>query len=225
MDYKEDMNGTRYMNWFKTQLLPAAFTLDKKSVIILDRAGYHLMLCEDSRKPQVGWKKERLADYIVGNGGVDEQTQLPYAKGDLLELLNRELFNICMVLYEKRTKRYIYQDWLKEFNSQNGSDIQALVLPVAHPRLNPIEMCWGNAKNHVAQNNRDFTMNGVIASFKERIAAQGRESFWKKSYQKMREEMNLYIRMDEKVFEMESNETGNVQNDALYRSELVGQDE
>jgi len=113
---------------------------------------------------------------------------------------------MCLTLYEKRAKRYVFQDWLKEFNAQNGTDIKGLVLPVAHPRLNPIEMCWGNAKNHVARSCHNFTMDGVIGLFKEHIAAQGRENFWKKSYVKMVEEMNLYIRADEKILETGGND-------------------
>jgi len=49
-------------------------------------------------------------------------------------------------------------------------------------------------------------MDGVIGLFKEQIAAQGRENFWKKSYVKMVEEMNLYIRADEKILETGGND-------------------
>ena len=172
MDYKEDMDGDRYSKWFRTVLLPAAKDVDKKSVIIMDRAGYHMMLCDDSFKPQKTWKKSVMVRYIIDNGGIDDQTNVAYTEEVLSRKKNVVLLAMCLTLYEKRAKRYAFQDWLKEFNAQNGTDIKGLLLPVAHPRLNPIEMCWGNAKNHVARSCHNFTMDGVVGLFKEQISAK-----------------------------------------------------
>jgi hypothetical protein len=39
------------------------------------------------------------------------------------------------------------------WNEDQGTDIKILLLPVAHPRLNHIELIWSRVKTHMASNN------------------------------------------------------------------------
>ena len=43
----------------------------------------------------------------------------------------------------------------------NGTDIRLLLLPVAHPALNHIELMWGQIKRYVRDNNCDFTITHI----------------------------------------------------------------
>ena len=47
------------------------------------------------------------------------------------------------------------------FNAAHGTDFKWILLPVAHPELNPIEAIWGQIKDHVRKNNATFTMKAV----------------------------------------------------------------
>jgi len=57
--------------------------------------------------------------------------------------------------------QYLAQKWINDFNAAHGTDIKFLLLPVAHPILNPIELMWSHLKRHVRQHNRDFTMESI----------------------------------------------------------------
>ena len=41
------------------------------------------------------------------------------------------------------------------------ADLEILILPAAHPVLNPIELCWHQIKHHVKSKNYQFTMKVI----------------------------------------------------------------
>jgi len=206
--HAEVMDGDRYTTWFKTVLLPATRAIDPRGIIVVDRASYHLLLTEDSKSPQSNWGLQKLVQYCIDNNAVDDQTGQKYSWEDLYGVVPigkkqrkngktmKEIVAIARAAHSKRTKRYKYQDWLREFNEKHGSDIKGLALPAAHPRLNPIERCWGRCKNYVASNNRTFTMEAVKELFMDMVHIMDEEKFWQQSFDSMLEEMKLYEKAD-----------------------------
>ena len=64
----------------------------------------------------------------------------------------------------------------------NGTDIRLLLLPVAHPVLNPIELMWGRIKRYVRDNNCNFTMSHIRELAEHKIQEQDSRA-WNASFQ------------------------------------------
>lgn len=55
--------------------------------------------------------------------------------------------------------KFLVQSWVDEFNRKHRTDLKILLLPVAHPRLNPIEDMWNDLKTNLRKENHDCTLS------------------------------------------------------------------
>ena len=158
------MNGDVSEHWMKQHLLPY---VAGNSCIVIDHAPYHTMLTDDSKPAAINLKREELIDWLIAHGAKDEG-----------ELLSKERF-----LSDEMAHHWSIRSWMKtkrldkavalcsccitdsqtslSCSTMNGTDIRLLLLPVAHPVLNPIELMWGQIKRYVRDNNCDFTITHI----------------------------------------------------------------
>ncbi len=137
-DYHGQMNWDLFRKWFTEMLLP---NIPERSLIIMDNAPYHNILSEHS-PPTPQSSKKKIKDWL-------EQNKI-YCRDDCLKA---ELVEIL----KKITPEPIYA--VDEIAASYGHKV--LRTPPYHPELQPIETCWGVAKNHVARN-CDFTVKNLI---------------------------------------------------------------
>ncbi len=167
-DYHGQMNWELFKKWFTEMLLP---NIPEHSLIIMDNAPYHNILSEHS-PPTPQSSKSKIKGWL-------EQNKI-YCRDDCLK---PELVEVL----KKMAPEPIYA--VDEIAASYGHKV--LRTPPYHPELQPIETCWGVAKNHVARN-CDFTVknlikqldcgfNKVTAKTCEKIIAKVREfedEFW-----------------------------------------------
>lgn len=138
-DYHGQMDWENFSRWFTTQLMP---NIPANSLIILDNAGYHNVLAEQTF-PHKANTREELRAWLSHN-------EIPYRD----DMLKSELFELC------RRFSPVPEFRLDQLASEKGHTI--LRTPQYHPELQPIETCWAVVKNHMA-NNCDFTMSNLRA--------------------------------------------------------------
>ncbi|MCD4805971.1 MAG: transposase [Methanococcoides sp.] len=137
-DYHGQMNWDLFKKWFTEMLLP---NIPEHSLIIMDNASYHNILSEHS-PPTPKSSKKKIKEWL-------EQNKI-YCRDDCLK---PELVEILT----KIAPEPIYA--VDEIAASFGHKV--LRTPPYHPELQPIETCWGVAKNHIARN-CDFTVNNLI---------------------------------------------------------------
>lgn len=137
-DYHGQMNWDLFKKWFTEMLLP---NIPEHSLIIMDNAPYHNILSEHS-PPTSKSSKKKIKEWL-------EQNKI-YCRDDCLK---PELVEILT----KIAPEPIYA--VDEIAASFGHKV--LRTPPYHPELQPIETCWGVAKNHIARN-CDFTVNNLI---------------------------------------------------------------
>jgi transposase len=137
-DYHGQMNHGIFAKWFTEQLLP---NIPERSIIIMDNAAYHNTL-DPSSAPTAACSKDKMQCWLQNNG-----VSLPEdcLKVEMVETL------------KKMDPSPTYA--LDVLAAKHGHDI--LRTPPYHPELQPIEICWGIVKNHVARN-CDFTMATLL---------------------------------------------------------------
>ena len=137
-DYHGQMNWELFKKWFTEMLLP---NISMNSLIIMDNAPYHNILSEYS-PPTPQSSKKKIKEWLEHNKVYCRDDCL---KAELVEILT------------KMATEPIYA--VDEIAASYGHKV--LRTPPYHPELQPIETCWGVAKNHVARN-CDFTVNNLI---------------------------------------------------------------
>jgi len=137
-DYHGQMNWDLFKKWFTDMLLP---NIPEHSLIIMDNASYHNILSENS-PPTSQSSKLKIREWL-------EQNKI-YCRDDCLK---PELIEVLT----KIAPEPIFA--VDEIAIAHGHKV--LRTPPYHPELQPIETCWGVAKNHVARN-CDFTMKNLI---------------------------------------------------------------
>ena len=137
-DYHGQMNWELFKKWFTEMLLP---NISMNSLIIMDNAPYHNILSEYS-PPTPQSSKKKIKEWLEHNKVYCRDDCL---KAELVEILT------------KMAPEPIYA--VDEIAASYGHKV--LRTPPYHPELQPIETCWGVAKNHVARN-CDFTVNNLI---------------------------------------------------------------
>lgn len=133
-DYHGQMNWNNFSRWFETQLMP---NMPEKSMIILDNAKYHNVQEQgpfSDRNPT----KEMLRNWLSAKG-------IPWGQ----DMLKAELYELCKPTLPSPEYK------LDKIAAKGGHVI--LRTPQYHPELQPIETCWGIAKNFIARN-CDFTL-------------------------------------------------------------------
>ncbi|MCK5539328.1 MAG: transposase [Deltaproteobacteria bacterium] len=136
-DYHGQMNWGLFKKWFTDMLLP---NIPENSLIIMDNASYHNILSEHS-PPTSQSSKLKIREWL-------EQNKI-YCRDDCLK---PELVEVLA----KIAPEPIFA--VDEIAIAHGHKV--LRTPPYHPELQPIEICWGVAKNHVARN-CDFTMKNL----------------------------------------------------------------
>ena len=136
-DYHGQMNWDLFKKWFTDMLLP---NIPEHSLIIMDNASYHNILSEHS-PPTSQSSKLKIREWL-------EQNKI-YCRDDCLK---PELVEVLA----KIAPEPIFA--VDEIAIAHGHKV--LRTPPYHPELQPIETCWGVAKNHVARN-CDFTMKNL----------------------------------------------------------------
>ena len=136
-DYHGQMNWDLFSTWFKEKLLP---NIPPGSLIVMDNASYHNTLSTDSA-PTPACPKDKIKIWLEHNKISCREDCL---KVELVETLRK-------IAPEPS---YAIDKTAKDF----GHEI--LRTPPYHPELQPIELCWGVAKNHVARN-CNFTMKNL----------------------------------------------------------------
>jgi hypothetical protein len=133
-DYHGQMDWGNFSKWFTEQLLP---NIPENSIIVMDNASYH-NTTEESTFPRSNARKESFRKWLDGQG-------IPWGE----DLLRAELYALCK-LFEPKPDYMI-----DKIAAAAGHSI--LRTPQYHPELQPIEMCWGVMKNHMAKH-CDFTL-------------------------------------------------------------------
>ncbi|MCK5536003.1 MAG: transposase [Bacteroidales bacterium] len=136
-DYHGQMNWDIFKKWFVEMLLP---NIPKNSIIIMDNASYHNKL-SDISPPTFLSSKSKIIKWFDDNAIAYTKDLL---KPELVEILNKE------------SLQPIFK--IDEIAEKYGHKI--LRTPPYHPELQPIEICWGVVKNHVARN-CDFSMKNL----------------------------------------------------------------
>jgi len=133
-DYHGQMDWSNFSRWFIEQLLP---NIQENSIIIMDNASYH-NTAEESTFPKSNARKEHLRKWLDDKG-------IPWGE----DLLKSELYALCKSFEPKPEYK------IDKIAEAEGHSI--LRTPQYHPELQPIEMCWGIMKNHMAKH-CDFTL-------------------------------------------------------------------
>ena len=144
-DYHQNFNGTNFVHWFKTQLLP---NLSQPSLIRLDNAKYH------HTKPVTtpsGYrlKKAELQQVLTVSG-------IPFAAKDTVATLRKKL------------KAYVdtVEPEVVQLAKQQGHEV--LYTPPYHCDLQPIEMVWSQVKGEVG---RQYDLSTTMTIVKQRLEA------------------------------------------------------
>jgi len=86
---------------------------------------------------------------------------------------------------------------MKEYNKIHKTDLKLLMLPVAHPELNPIELMWSGIKKHVRTHNKTFKMKDIKPLAETYRDTQDEKNHWKKCYKHMEKVINNYWDVNE----------------------------
>ncbi len=193
-DYHSEMCADIFKDWCLNNWWP---TLRPNGVGVIDRATYHLVLTELSKKASTSWNKAKIIQWLIDHEAKDE-TGVLYTAAALQARTKPQL----MVLTQDipLEKNYLIFEWLQEFNTAHGSDIKINILPIAHPQLNPIELLWGWTKRYVCANNTDFKMTTIETLVRERIA-QLDHTYWQKAFDHAHKFAEEYWQMDEEAME------------------------
>ena len=133
-DYHGQMDWGNFSKWFTEQLLP---NIPENSIIVMDNASYH-NTTEESTFPRSNARKEGFRKWLDDQG-------IPWGE----DLLRAELYALCKLFEPKPDYK------IDKIAAAAGHSI--LRTPQYHPELQPIEMCWGVMKNHMAKH-CDFTL-------------------------------------------------------------------
>jgi len=136
-DYHGQMNAELFQKWFTEKLVP---NIESNSLIIMDNASYHNTLSTSS-PPTPTCAKDKIWKWLAEN-------KIPCSK----DTLKAELVEIL----KKISPTPIYE--VDEIAKKHGHEI--VRTPPYHPELQPIEVCWGVVKNHIARN-CDFTLSNL----------------------------------------------------------------
>lgn len=148
-DYHTDMNWNVFSDWMERRVLPK---IPPHSVIVIDRASYHLVLTEESKPASSTLRKQQLVAWL-------EQHNIPLCDTDLLParaggLTRDELYQLCKT--HRPSPIYLIAQKIAALD-----DVKLLILPIHHPELNPIENMWAFIKGYVKRNNITFRQTEV----------------------------------------------------------------
>jgi hypothetical protein len=194
-DYHGNMNAELMKKFVDEWLIKAK----DKSVLVIDRAPYHMMLTPETRRAIKSMTRKQLAEWLLDHNAKDDDGELytrQYLLTDRFQSITKTggtravsglpklmLYEMCRA--RDPAPKYQIQQWFDNYNNaNNGRDLKVLILPVAHPRLNPIEDMWREIKYYVRMSNFDFNMQRIRTLALAKKATQD-SAIWEKYYQKM----------------------------------------
>ena len=132
-DYHSEMNWNVFSDWFNSVVFPEIAERRENAVLILDCATYHTCIARKDKRPNTSCNKTRISDSIVRWGGPSEDWPviLRYKK------MKAQLLEEARRIYPSPT--YKIQKMAIEFET-SAFRLKVLFLPVAHRKLNPIEV-------------------------------------------------------------------------------------
>jgi hypothetical protein len=148
-DYHTEMKADVFMDRCKMKVFPALQNRGKRAVPVLDRATYHTMLTAHSKRIVKSASKSAMIDEIDRWGGPPNDWPENWRHA----IRKAEMFQHAMSI--QPPVKYLVQEAADNFTI-GDFHIKFLMLPVAHPELNPIEMVWGNIKRQAASTNHTF---------------------------------------------------------------------
>lgn len=179
-DYHGQMNWENFSKWFEIQLLP---NIPANSLIIMDNAGYHNVLADDSF-PTPKTRKEELLAWL-------ERNCIPWTD----DMLKPEFYALC--------KRFAPAPEFKLDQIAEAAGHSILRTPQYHPEFQPIETCWAIVKNYMGDN-CDFTMKSfhaqlplALAKVKSRTCKKLIAKVAKQEDKYWDEDIQLYEEIDE----------------------------
>lgn len=211
-DYHGNMNWDLFVKFVDSYLDEA----EDNSVFVLDRATYHTELTDDTRRATKGMTRGALCTWLLDHDAKDERGVL-YTEHDLLERKQKDpkgalragmvksvLYSLCR---ERDPKpKYKIQAIFDKYNLANpGRDLKVLILPVATPRLTPVEPMWGQQKFWVRKHNFEYTMESVRVLVMEKYEAQTVED-WRRQFNRMLRYAKEQWEADEILLEEEEQE-------------------
>ena len=109
---------------------------------------------------------------------------------DYMSLTRVEL--ACLCKQHRPKKRYEIQDLASKYKCK------ALLLPVGHPELNPIEMIWAKMKDYIKKKNTNFSLTDD-----EKYAREFFESFdeseWVKYINHVKKVEEEYLKVADEI--------------------------
>lgn len=223
-DYHTEMNSDVLNDWLVNFCLP---NMNRDGVLVMDRAPYHVACSEDTLPPQSNWKKDDLAAYILRHDTNNMYTEhmLLHQEHEIQFLRNGEdgrrrvrtrkgflrtmLLSIAKDMAPPKVMRVTKT--LNQWNIDHNTDIKILLLPIAHPQLNPIELVWSWVKTEVAKRNKDFkmkTLYDLTIQRKDEITPE----MWSKSCRRSDEIAREYMEVDEEVLDEGDDDNDNNDN-------------
>jgi hypothetical protein len=208
-DYHGNMNAALFHLWVGEYTEEA----EDASVLVIDRAPYHMMITDETRRATKAMTRLELGKWLLDHAAKDENDVL-YTRAALLTtkgmgpsgrnqqgLSKSTLYELCR---ERDPKpKYQVQAWFDAYNLKNpGRDLKVLIPPVAHSQLNPIEPLWGFQKGYVRKWNVEYTMSHIRKLAMEKFNSQSSRD-WKKQYDKMRKFAKDQWKADELLLEAE----------------------
>ena len=171
-DYHEEMDGDRFEEWFKNQLLP---NIPARSIIVLDNAKYHSM--EINKAPVSSTRKQDMQEWL-------QERKIEYDPSATKPIL-------YSIILQHKDKYKEYK--IDSIASTHGHTV--LRLPPYHCNFNAIELIWGQVKDYVAKRNVTFKNKDVQSLFHEAINVIGAEE-WAKACRHVEEEEQFYREKD-----------------------------
>jgi len=207
-DCHKDMNGAVFNEWLSADVIPL---MPDGSVLVVDRASYHLVRTPETRPPTANNKADFLkwlrdhSVQLVDSAGRDWTTEsdeaiLKRAKANGTGGMNRaELERLT----QENLPTPIYEAQVLVEGAKR--DLKYLILPTHHPELNPIELMWRRMKDFVERNNSNSNSNDVEALVREefnRITAED----WADCERKSMKYEVMYWEMDQQDEDSEEEE-------------------
>lgn len=145
-DYHKNFNGTNFVHWFETQLLP---NLTQPSLIRLDNASYHL--CKPPATPKASRKKKAEIQVML------QQLGIAFTAADLMPALRAKL------------KTFIDAVEAEIVTLAAAKGHKVIFTPPYACELQPIELVWSIVKGGVGRQYDDAT---TLTQVKERLDAE-----------------------------------------------------
>ena len=164
-DYHTEMNNDVFLDWMKTKVIPK---VEDRSVIVIDRATYHMVTTPETRPAKSTFTKKKLLEWLRAHNIHDEELQRPdeviLSRPSAGGLSRQELWDIAC--QNKPEPVYLIQKAIEEA----GRDLKLLILPVHHPELNPIETMWSRLKTYAYRNNITFSLKDLEQHVRDEYA-------------------------------------------------------